>query len=257
MNVMTAPKCRRRRGSSRLLLVAVAVVSILVASFIMYSQIMSSEDDQNPNPTPTPEPSQSEDTLTDIEGNIYRTVKIGNQVWMAENLRTTKFNDGTDIKLVTGAWGFTTSPEFCWYNYDPVNKDTYGALYNWHVVATGKLAPAGWHVPTEEDWKELADYLGGVYVAGGKLKERGTAHWKSPNLGATDEYNFTMLPSGTQNYDGHSFYGSGEGCRIWSADEYDAVNAWTRAIEYDSTRLNVFYGYKTYGRSVRLVKDSP
>jgi uncharacterized protein (TIGR02145 family) len=252
---MTASLTLRRRKDSSRLLIAVAVVAVLVTSFIIYPKIIGNDD--NPNPPPTPEPNQGEDMLTDIEGNVYRTVKIGDQIWMAENLRVTKFNDGTDIKLVTGGWGFTTSPEFCWYDYDPANKDTYGALYNWHVVATGKLAPVGWHVPTEEDWKELTDYLGGVYVAGGKLKERGTAHWKSPNLGATDEYNFTMLPSGTQNYDGYVFYGSGVGCRLWSSDEYDAVNAWARAIEYDSAKLDVFWAHKTYGRSVRLVKDSP
>ncbi len=245
----------RRRGSSRLLLIAVALIIILATSYIIYANIIGPED--NTNPPPTPDPGKNKETLTDIEGNVYRTVKIGNQVWMAENLRVTKLNDGTDIKLVTRGWGFTTSPEFCWYDYDPAYKDTYGALYNWHVVATGKLAPPGWHVPTEEDWKELADYLGGVYVAGGKLKERGTEHWRSPNTGATDAYNFTMLPSGTQNYDGYVFYGSGEGCRLWSADEYDAVNAWARAIEYDSAKMDVFWAHKTYGRSVRLVKDSP
>ncbi len=255
---------QRRRANSRVLLLAGIMVAILVASFIAYPRIFGPEEAKpsptpvpTPNPTPTPTPAPVEGTLVDIDGNSYRTIKIGNQTWMAENLRVTRLNDGTDIKLVTSGWGYTTNPEYCWYDYDPANKETYGSLYNWYVVGTGKLAPSGWHVPTEADWKALADYLGGTAVAGGKLKETGTVHWKTPNEGATDVYNFTALPGGTQNYDGTGFYGSGELAFFWSADEFNDTEAWARIIEWRRPVLEVFHTLKTYGRSVRLVKDSP
>ncbi len=101
--------------------------------------------------------------MVDIEGNVYRTVKIGNQTWMAENLRTTKYNDGQDIPLVAGsyAWGSLTTPGYCWLNNDQTNKNIYGALYNWYAADADKLAPTGWHVPDNEDWAVLVSYLAG------------------------------------------------------------------------------------------------
>ena len=108
--------------------------------------------------------------VVDIDGNVYHTVTIGTQVWMVENLKTTKYNDGTAIPLVTDntAWGALTTPGYCWYNNDSATyKNTYGALYNWYAVNTGKLAPTGWHVPTDSEWTVLTTYLGGQSVAGG------------------------------------------------------------------------------------------
>jgi hypothetical protein len=99
-------------------------------------------------------------TVQDIDGNVYRTVIIGEQTWMAENLKTTKYNDGTDIPIVTdGTWDDLSTGAYCWYDDTPDNKDTYGALYNWNTVNTGKLCPVGWHVPTEEEWEVLHKYL--------------------------------------------------------------------------------------------------
>jgi uncharacterized protein (TIGR02145 family) len=261
---------KRRGACSRLLLEAVIMAAIIIATFIAYSRIIVPEE-ANPNPTsiptpnstPTPTPSSSSptpsvDTVKDIEGNIYRTVKIGDQVWMAENLRTTKYNDGQDIPLgpIGSAWGNLTAPAYCWLYYNPANGETYGALYNWYVVDTGKLAPSGWRVPTNEDWIELAEYLGGEAVAGGKLKERGTSHWFSPNAGATDEYSFSAISSSTMNYDGYKFYILGDSCYYWSAEEFDASDAWVRQMACDTTALNAFHAYKTYGRSIRLIKNS-
>jgi uncharacterized protein (TIGR02145 family) len=145
-------------------------------------------------------------TVNDIDGNVYRTVNIGTQVWMAENLKTTHFNDGTAIPLVTNnlAWNMLdTSPGFCWYNNDSSSYGTtYGALYNWSAVNTGKLAPSGWHVPSDSEWSVLTTYLGNDSLVGGKLKESGTAHWLSYNTGATNETGFTALPGGYRSNDG-------------------------------------------------------
>ena len=116
---------------------------------------------------------QSGATVADIDGNIYNTVKIGNQAWMAENLKTTKYNNGTEIPLIVDkpAWEALMTGGYCWYNNEDVNKNIYGALYNWYAVNTGNLCPIGWHVPSYNEWDILAAYLGGVDIAGGKLKE--------------------------------------------------------------------------------------
>lgn len=153
----------------------------------------------------------SYETVTDIDGNTYKTLQIiskgehkGSQTWMAENLKTTKFNDGSAIPLEIGSWTDLSTPAYCWYN----NTDnTYGALYNWYAVNTEILCPVGWHVPTHEEWEILFSYFGGYTEAGGKLKESGTSHWKSPNTG-TNESGFTALPGGVRD-DSHEFDGLG------------------------------------------------
>jgi uncharacterized protein (TIGR02145 family) len=120
---------------------------------------------------------------TDFENNYYPVVEIGTQVWMAENLKTTRLNDGTTIPLVNDntTWYNMTTPGYCWYsNNEATYKNPYGALYNWHVVNTGKLCPTGWHVPTDPEWAILTTFIGGN---AGKLKEKGTIHWQSPNSG--------------------------------------------------------------------------
>ena len=138
-------------------------------------------------------------TVSDADGNQYNTVTIGEQIWMASNLKTTRYNDGTGIPLVTinSEWTSHRTPAYCWYdNEEATYKNVYGALYNWYAVNTGKLCPSGWHVPNIEEWRTLISYLGGKSVAGGKLKETGTVHWASPNAGATNETGFTALPGG-------------------------------------------------------------
>jgi uncharacterized protein (TIGR02145 family) len=195
-------------------------------------------------------------TVKDINGNVYKTVSIGKQVWMAENLKTTKYNDGTAIPLVADdkAWAALTTPAFCWYNNDIANKEVYGAMYNWFTVNTNKLCPTGWRVPTDAEWTTLTTYLGGKNVAGGKLKEAGTIHWKSPNTGATNESGFTALPSGSRATNG-SFHFLGEGGTCWSSKEYDASNAWFRSITYDYSVITNFYGRNQAGWSVRCLQD--
>ncbi len=146
-------------------------------------------------------------TVTDIDGNVYKTVKIGTQTWMAENLRTTRLNDGTALNEINDKveWGATQTPGFCWFNYDINEKKPWGAFYNSKAVYSGKLAPQGWHIPTNEDWELLAQTLGGLDVAGGKLKEKGTTHWASPNTAATNQSGFTALPNGVTSSSGFGY----------------------------------------------------
>jgi len=197
-------------------------------------------------------------TFTDIDGNIYHTVKIGTQTWTVENLKTTKYNDGTAIPLVTDgtAWGNLTTGAYCWYNNDVnANKATYGALYNWYAVNTGKLAPTGWHVPTDAEWTTLSTYLGGDNVSGGALKEAGTAHWASPNSGATNSSGFSALPGGYRYYNGYFYYIGSYGY-WWSATETAASGAYYRYLFYDYSDLSRNSYFKSCGFSVRLVRDN-
>jgi uncharacterized protein (TIGR02145 family) len=165
---------------------------------------------------------QNNDSIEDIEGNIYKTIKIGTQTWMAENLKTTRYNDNTPLKKVSDAIAWESAPgAYCWYNNDSsAYWNTYGALYNWNAVSTGKLCPAGWHVPTADDWRLLSTYLGGWEIAGGKLKEAGTSHWVSSSAGATNESGFTALPGGMRpvnwDYDA-SYEGIGKMGVWWSS----------------------------------------
>lgn len=195
-------------------------------------------------------------TVTDIDGNTYNTVTIGTQTWMVENLKTTKYNDGNDIPNVTDfiIWSGLSTPGYCWYENNIDNKATYGALYNWHTVNTGKLAPTGWHVPTDAEWLQLTDYLGGDLDAGDKLKEIGNTHWKTANETATNETGFTALPGGNRNAGG--IYGNiGNFGFWWSANEYSANYAWIRSMGFNLSNVYRQYEYKEAGLSVRCVKD--
>jgi len=202
------------------------------------------------------------DTVTDIDGNVYTMVTIGTQVWMAENLRVTRYNDGTSIPMVTdGAeWATLTTPGYCWYDNDGATyKDTYGALYNWHAVNTGKLCPEGWHVPTDVEWATLNDYLGGDTIAGGMLKATGTIEdsdglWYSPNTGATDEVGFSALPGGGHYFNG-VFGWMGHYGTCWTSTENSSSHAWTRYMRYDSKSLIRDQYDKKVGYSVRCIKD--
>jgi uncharacterized protein (TIGR02145 family) len=139
--------------------------------------------------------------IRDIEGNVYRIIMTESGVWMAENLTTFKLNDGTPLEYISDnkKWEKTKSAAYGWYRAEVGYAEQYGAIYNWHAVATGKLCPQGWHVPTEEEWNDLLDYAGGSERSmdnPAKLKEAGTAHWKAPNEGATNDIYFTALPAG-------------------------------------------------------------
>lgn len=196
-------------------------------------------------------------SVTDIDGNGYSTVTIGTQIWMAENLKTTKYNDGTVIPLVTdeGAWAELITPGISWYDNNIDNKNTYGALYNWFTVNTGKLCPTGWHVPSDAEWTTLTTYLGGQSVAGGKLMETGRSHWKSPNSGATNTSGFTALPGGTRYSQDGSFHYLGEHGFWWSFTEASASHAWFRSIYSNGSSIDPGNVPKHNGFSVRCLGD--
>ncbi len=205
-------------------------------------------------------------TLTDIDGNVYQTVMIGKQEWMAENLKVTRYNDGTSIgypETDNSAWENNTKGAYTWYNNDEATYgETYGALYNWHAVNAGKLCPAGWNVPTDEQWTQMNKYL--VTNPGGKLKETGTRHWPGINMGANNESGFTALPAGVRfaarpkgsgvTHNGH-FYYIGQTGRWWSSTEYSSTSAWYRSIYYNSSNIYRSYNNKETGFSVRCVRN--
>lgn len=207
----------------------------------------------NPSETTT----TSSGTVTDIDGNVYQTVTIGTQEWMAENLKVKHYSNGDSIPHVTddATWSVLTSGAYCNYDNDEGNVATYGRLYNWYAVEDSrKIAPEGWHVPRDEEWQTLVDYLGGEAVAGGKMKEAGYEHWVDPNTGATNESGFTALPGGYRDYDG-TFYGMGDYASFWSSTELGSYDAWLRGLGYGNARVSRLGNYKHYGFSVRCVRD--
>jgi uncharacterized protein (TIGR02145 family) len=200
--------------------------------------------------------------LIDVDGNSYNIVTIGTQVWMKENLKVTKYNDGSVIPKITDPtqWTNLTTGAFCWYDNNSSNKDIYGALYNWYTVDVtsngGKnVCPTGWHVPTDAEWTTLTDFLGGANVSSGKLKETGLIHWFSPNAGATNETGFTALPAGWRESTGTfwdlSYFGS-----WWSTTENSTTSAWDRVIHYESTNVYRGNGYKPNAFSIRCIKNN-
>jgi uncharacterized protein (TIGR02145 family) len=201
---------------------------------------------------------------------IYKEVKIGNQVWMAENLKTTRFNDGTPIPMVTDdtLWNNLKIPAYCWCYADPFPPKTtaYGLSYNWYAVNTGKLCPTGWHVPTDAEWETLTDYLGGDSVAGDKLKtadfwvltnkittnESGVMTQIPVSPTANNESGFTAIPGSYRNS------GAGDESGFWwSSSESDTNNATGRYMSYSSSEVWIFRWSKSLGFSVRCVKDDP
>ena len=208
-------------------------------------------------PLPKDETTPPAPTVTDIDGNVYQTVTIGSQVWMADNLATTRFNDGTSIPQVKNdtAWGSLLTPAYCWYFNDGVTyKYSYGALYNWYAVNTGKLAPAGWHVPTDDEWTILFTYMGGDSIAGGKMKSMSSL-WHTPNTGATNSSGFSAAPGGYRNsYDG-SFYLYTMFGVWWSSTEiYDNASSY-HTLGYNSTKVTHGMNMQSTGYSVRCVKN--
>ena len=193
-------------------------------------------------------------TVTDYDGNIYNTVQIGTQVWLSENLKTTHYRDGTAIpNITTSEWGSLTYGSYRWLDHNIANKDIYGALYNsFTVVDNRNLCPAGWHVPTLAEFNTLYTYLGGETVAGGKMKEAGTAHWVTPNTGATNESGFTGLPGSYCTSSVH--YQAGYDARFYTSTWYNqAGSTYMRGLMYDNSGISS--GMVIYdGYSVRCIQ---
>ena len=196
-------------------------------------------------------------TVTDYEGNVYKTIKIGNQWWMAENLKATRYNDGTDIPIVSddATWSGLTTPAYCWYNNDQATyKDTYGALYNWYTVNTGNLAPEGWHVPSHEEWTELFEFLAANGHSGNEGSAlKATSGW-SNGANGTDDFNFNALPSGRRFGE---FQNIGSYCYWWSSTPRQDIVTTAAAINWFLYPNSSNYGnYPSYvGSSIRCIKD--
>jgi uncharacterized protein (TIGR02145 family) len=211
-------------------------------------------------------------TFTDSrDGNEYNWAQIGNQVWMAENLAYLP-----SVNMVADGSEDAAGSYYYVYGYNgtnvtdakaTANYNTYGVLYNWPAAMNGAassttnpsgvqgVCPTGWHVPSDAEWTELTDYLGGTSVAGGKLKETGTTHWASPNTGATNETGFTALPGGLRSNFGYFNNIGGYGGYWWSSTENDASNAYGRSLDYGSLDLGSDADNKKIGFSVRCVRD--
>lgn len=221
---------------------------------------LSSNDQTNGKTTAIFNPSVTYGSLSDQDGNLYKTVTIGTQTWMAENLRTTKYNDGVPIPNITdnNHWSSRTDGAYCNYenseDYDTIA--TYGRLYNWYAINTLKLAPKGWHVPTLAEWRELIDYLGGEDFSGNKLREFGTTHWYSDHNEITNETGFTALPGGLRRLDG-TFERIGRYSYWWFATEYNNTSHeacyWKIYIDWGGVEDEI--APKEFGLSVRCVRD--
>jgi uncharacterized protein (TIGR02145 family) len=194
----------------------------------------------------------------DFEVKTIETVTIGTQVWMKKNLDVDHYRNGDPIPQVTDStqWYNLTTGAWCYYEND---NTTYGKLYNWYAVNDPRgLAPNGYHVPSDAEWTVLSTYLGGERVAGGKMKETGTTHWWSPNLGATNSSGFSGLPGGCRYYNGNPLSGGyhyidSEG-NWWSSTE-GGEGAWSRYLHYKIASVNRYDRFKVQGFSVRCVRD--
>jgi len=217
-----------------------------------------------------------DESLTDIEGNAYKTVDIGTQTWMAENLKATKFNDGTALKFIEslpdGQSIYAGEAVYMYLNNDyQTYGKTFGCLYNDITINEKNICPTGWHIPTGEDWYTLIDYLGGEDIAGGKLKKEGTVYWNSPNTDATNESGFSAIEGGfiyfMENYDIQSgiIYGFSnnfkrENTSFWAVQDFTGARYF--CLESTSGKIKVnepfptsFYASNFTGSYIRCIKD--
>jgi len=197
-------------------------------------------------------------TMTDADGNVYSTVRIGTQIWTVENLKTTKYTDGTSIPQVRAdiAWRDLRAPGFCWYYNDSVaNKKAHGALYNWYAIETGKLIPDGWHVPTDSEWNVLSTYLGGDSVAGQKLKDTSYSHWFYQSDKIPSQTGFAAFTDGYRSTYG-DFADIAFDSHWWSSSKVDTTIVYIRDLSLFSTKFPRGIAYKYNGFSIRLIKDN-
>lgn len=212
-----------------------------------------------------------DDKANDTNTTNVSSVKIGAQTWTTKNLDVATYSDGTEIPQITDPtqWKNLTTGAWCYYNNDSTLGTTYGKLYNWYAVAgiwnesskidttlRKQLAPAGYHIPSDAEWITLTSYLGSDLVAGGKMKESGTTHWKTPNLDATNSSNFTALPGGFLASYESMFNQMTEVGYWWSSSEDNTLYAYgTRSLTFDTRYIGESYYSKKDGNSVRCIKD--
>lgn len=191
----------------------------------------------------------------DADGNVYDTVRIGTQLWMKENLRTTKYNDGTTIptNLTNADWQSNTTGACALYNNDTSYNRIYGKLYNWYAVNTGKLAPKGWHIPTEAEWRTLVDFISDSSNASDKMKS--TNLWAAwPGITNTNSSGFTGLPAGFKTTMG-DYINLTASTGYWSSTEKPFNYVFSLGLAYSYSNVDYYIGYKANGLSVRCIKD--
>lgn len=267
--------------------VSIPSLSLALLAFSLFLVMPSCSEEFTPvdvtRESLTVEDAPPENVITDIDGNVYNTVIIGTQTWMAENLRTSKYSDGENITYgwpldpANNEWNLPTTPGYCWYNNDVSNKIPHGALYNWLTVNTGKLCPIGWHVPTSTEWNTLSNYLlvnkitfkdGSIDAAKSIASNSG---WEIPqsweyrgtiipvpegcvgkNQATNNRTGFNCFPSGMRVFQDR-FMSMGELAVWWSAT--GPANPWDFSINYSGTDLSQGSDYKRNGFSVRCVKN--
>jgi uncharacterized protein (TIGR02145 family) len=236
------------------------LVFIIVSIVISCKKDKSDNNDNNDNPSTI--------TVTDIDGNVYHTVTIGTQVWLVENLKTTKYRYGNSIPNVidSSQWTTLTTGAYCDYNNDASNSSIYGRLYNWFAVNDSQnIAPLGWHVASDKEWKIMEKFLDStvdttVIVGtlgtdiGGKLKETGIEHWTSPNTGATNISGFTALPGGNRSTNG-TYYNIHDYGLFWCTTAFDSTKACFHYFVYTNSNGVRYIDNKANGFSVRCIKD--
>ncbi len=264
---VVVPDAKSKKRLGRVILVIILLIALIIVSLLLYKSLNSKL-----TIAKSGLPEQNEQTVKDIDGNVYHTVTIGSQVWIVENLRTTKYNDGTPIPLVTQntSWRALTTPAYCWYKNDETTfKSTYGALYNWHTVNTNELCPAGWHVPTDSEWTILTDYLinndYGYLGSGDDIGKSlaSTEGWDSSSVlgsvgivqASNNKSEFNALPSGIRFSNGE-FRHSGQNAKWWSSTETSESKAQIRYLSWDDGIVSSFSNRKENGFSVRCVKDN-
>ncbi|WP_242689171.1 fibrobacter succinogenes major paralogous domain-containing protein [Pedobacter sp. SYSU D00535] len=197
-----------------------------------------------------------DNSVTDVDGNRYKTVVIGDQIWMAENLRVTRYRNGDPILNImsNNEWSTTTTGAFCYYGNDSINARPYGLLYNWYAINDSRnIAPEGWHVPTPEELNTLINYLKGDTVAAGKLKETGQKHWIS-NIGASNEIGFSARPGGYRFKTG-SFHTLGSNGYWWTNILSFEMFSWSKRIFQGFADVDRIEAFMNYGFSLRCIKD--
>ncbi len=228
-------------------------IKLLNYLFILFLIIFSCKKDYQENDPEKPVIQYG--SISDVEGNTYKTVKIGTQIWMAENLKTTKYNDGTKITYTENShdWQKSSIGRYCWYKNDINYGKQYGGLYNWYAVNTGKLCPKGWHIPSENEWELLINYLGGEYIAGGKMKSL-TEDWESFDHTGNNSSGFSGLPGGSRNDEG-TFVNLGGYASFYSSTESSSTYAYSWYLFVGHTFINESISDKHSGKGCRCIQD--
>jgi uncharacterized protein (TIGR02145 family) len=196
----------------------------------------------------------AQETVTDYDGNVYNIIAIGNQVWLKENLKSLHYTDGTEI------------PDVAVYGDDEGMADIYGRLYTWDATMRNSteegvqgIAPDGWHIPSDTEWIELENFLGGASIAGGKMKTAGTEHWSSPNTGADNSSGFSGLPAGEfdAHYSPNIFQLLNTHAVFWTSTEVNSTKARERYLSYDNKACSQYDWYKEMKYSIRCIRNAP